>query len=100
MITLADRPQDTAFRFELRTWLEHNLPDGWLDGRRDLPHDERARYEFYRAWQRRLFDGGWLAPEWPTEYGGRGARPRGRTIYTPGTGAGAAAPPPPTASLP
>ena len=41
MITLADSPQDAAFRFELRTWLEHNVPDGWLEGRRDLPHDER-----------------------------------------------------------
>jgi len=82
MITLADSPQDAAFRFELRTWLEHNLPDGWLDGRRDLPHDERARYEFYRAWQRRLYDGRWLAPEWPVEHGGRGASSREQMIYT------------------
>jgi alkylation response protein AidB-like acyl-CoA dehydrogenase len=82
MITLADTPQDAAFRLELRTWLEHNLPDGWLAGRRALPHDERARYEFYRDWQRRLYAGAWVAPEWPREYGGRGASSREQMIYT------------------
>lgn len=82
MITLADTPADAAFRSELRAWLEHNLPEGWLAGRRDVPHDERQRYDFYRRWQRRLFDGGWLAPEWPREHGGRGASAREQTIYT------------------
>jgi alkylation response protein AidB-like acyl-CoA dehydrogenase len=82
MITLADTPADAAFRSELRFWLERNLPEGWLAGRRDVPHDERQRYEFYRSWQRRLFEGGWLAPEWPREHGGRGASAREQTIYT------------------
>jgi len=82
MITLADTAQDAAFRLELRTWLEHNLPDGWLEGRRDIPHAEGPRYEFFRAWQRRLYDGGWLAPEWPREHGGRGASSREQMIYT------------------
>src|SRR5262249_35775788 len=82
MITLADTPQDAAFRLELRTWLEHNLPAGWLEGRRALPHGERERYEFYRDWQRRLHGGAWLAPEWPRDYGGRGASSREQMIYT------------------
>jgi alkylation response protein AidB-like acyl-CoA dehydrogenase len=82
MITLADTPQDAAFRLELRTWLEHNLPDGWLAGRRDIPHAEGPRYEFFRAWQRRLYEGGWLAPEWPREHGGRSASSREQMIYT------------------
>ena len=82
MITLTDSSQDSAFRLELRTWLEHNLPDGWLEGRRDLPHEERPRYEFFRNWQRRLYEGGWLAPEWPRQYGGRGASSREQMIYT------------------
>jgi len=82
MITLTDTAPDAAFRFELRTWLEHNLPDGWIEGRRGLPEDERARYEFYRAWQRRLYEGGWLAPEWPREHGGRSASTREQMIYT------------------
>jgi alkylation response protein AidB-like acyl-CoA dehydrogenase len=82
MITMADTTHDAAFRLELRTWLEHHLPDGWLEGRRDIPHDEGPRYEFYRAWQRRLYEGGWLAPEWPREHGGRGATAREQMIYT------------------
>jgi alkylation response protein AidB-like acyl-CoA dehydrogenase len=82
MISLADTPADTAFRRELRAWLEANLPPGWLQGRRDLPEDERERYEFFRRWQRTLHRGGWLAPEWPREYGGRGLSPREQMIYT------------------
>jgi len=82
MITLADSPADAAFRRELRSWLEANLPDGWLAGRRDVPHAEKARYEFFKDWQRTLYRGGWLAPEWPRQHGGRGASSREQMIYT------------------
>ncbi len=82
MITLKDTSEDAAFRRELRTWLEAHLPDGWSAGRRDLPTEERARYEFFRRWQRTLYDGGWLAPEWPRAHGGRGASSREQMIYT------------------
>jgi alkylation response protein AidB-like acyl-CoA dehydrogenase len=82
MITLRDTPEDAAFRRELRAWLEANLPPGWLRGRRDVPEEERARYEFYRSWQRTLHEGGWLAPEWPREHGGRGIGSREQMIYT------------------
>jgi alkylation response protein AidB-like acyl-CoA dehydrogenase len=82
MISLADTPADSAFRAELRGWLEAHLPSGWLAGRRDIPEAERARYEFFREWQRTLYKGGWLAPEWPREYGGRGATSREQMIYT------------------
>jgi alkylation response protein AidB-like acyl-CoA dehydrogenase len=82
MITLADTPADAAFRRELRTWLEQNLPPGWLAGRRDIPHEEKARYEFFRDWQRTLHRGNWLAPEWPRQHGGRGASSREQMIYT------------------
>jgi len=82
MITLADTPADAAFRRELRSWLESNLPPGWLAGRRDVPHEEKARYEFFKDWQRTLYRGGWLAPEWPRQHGGRGASSREQMIYT------------------
>jgi len=82
MITLADTPADAAFRRELRGWLEQHLPPGWLTGRRDIPHEEKARYEFFKDWQRTLHRGGWLAPEWPREHGGRGASSREQMIYT------------------
>ncbi|MDX2170840.1 MAG: acyl-CoA dehydrogenase family protein [Deltaproteobacteria bacterium] len=82
MITLADTPADATFRHELRTWLERHLPPGWLEGRRDVPHEEKARYEFFKDWQRTLYRGGWLAPEWPRQHGGRGASSREQMIYT------------------
>ena len=59
--------EETAFRDELRAWLEANSAG-------TAPHgDEDAHYAWRRDWQRRLADGGWAAVHWPTEHGGRGA---------------------------
>src|SRR3954453_17519820 len=58
--------EQTAFRDELREWLEAN-PAG------TSPDDEDAQYEWRRDWQRKLHEGGWAGVHWPTEYGGRGA---------------------------
>jgi alkylation response protein AidB-like acyl-CoA dehydrogenase len=58
--------EQTAFRDELREWLEAN-PSG------TSPDDEDAQYEWRRDWQRKLHEGGWAGVHWPTEYGGRGA---------------------------
>ena len=82
MISLVDTPQDAAFRADLRAWLEANLPPGWREGRRDLPESEADRHAFFRAWQRTLHEGGWLAIEWPREHGGRSATAREQMIYT------------------
>ena len=48
---------------------------GWLgeNSAGDLPADEKEVFAWRRAWQRRLFEGGWAAVHWPVEYGGRGA---------------------------
>ena len=68
--------QERAFREELRRWLAANpsgpAPAGGSD-------DEDFRWR--RAWQRRLYDGGWAAPHWPTEFGGRGASLTESAIY-------------------
>ncbi len=37
--------------------------------------------QWARAWQRRLFDAGWLVPGWPPELGGRDASPVQQMIY-------------------
>ena len=58
--------EEAAFRDELRGWLdEHSAASP--------PTTEEGVFAWRRAWQRRLFDGGWAAVHWPTEYGGRGA---------------------------
>jgi len=68
--------QETAFRDELRTWLADNPPE-------PEPTDggEEAELAWRRDWQRRLYEGGWAAPHWPVEYGGRGATPTESAIY-------------------
>ncbi len=60
-------PEETAFRDQVRDWLEANRPGPVPDG------DEESRFEFTRAWQRTLHAAGWAGVSWPTEYGGRGA---------------------------
>ena len=68
------------FREDLRAWLEANQP---------APEDVRADPflssahipEWGRAWQRRLFDAGWLVPGWPPELGGRNATPVQQLVY-------------------
>jgi alkylation response protein AidB-like acyl-CoA dehydrogenase len=68
--------QETAFRDELRSWLADNQPE-------PLPvnGDEDAQQAWRRDWQRRLYEGGWAAPHWPVEYGGRGVTPTESAIY-------------------
>jgi 3-oxochol-4-en-24-oyl-CoA dehydrogenase len=55
---------EAALQAEVRSWIAANLDPrfsaGTLAG---------------REWQRRLAEGGWGAPSWPVEHGGRGAGP-------------------------
>lgn len=64
-------PSERQFRDEVRTWLEQNAPQPWQHGGGD--ESDRAYFDYLRAWQRRLYDGGWCGVAWPKEYGGRGA---------------------------
>jgi alkylation response protein AidB-like acyl-CoA dehydrogenase len=62
-----DSAEDAAFRAEVRTWLEANLPHD-LRGLTARPHPP-VIMPWYRAVSKR----GWIAPHWPKEYGGMGA---------------------------
>ncbi|HET7421076.1 MAG TPA: acyl-CoA dehydrogenase family protein [Candidatus Dormibacteraeota bacterium] len=73
-------PEEEAFRHEVRTWLESNLPAEWRhDGTGGYREEEET--EIQRQWQRRLYEGGWLKLGWPEEAGGRGATPVMQAIY-------------------
>ena len=68
-------PEQQAFRVKVRTWLEENLPKELCV---DDPRDERIApdYETFvkrRAWQRTMYEAGWVGIAWPKEYGGQGA---------------------------
>ncbi len=64
---LRDTAEEAAFRTELRSWIEENLPED-LQGHRG----GAARFEGpeMRAWSRALHDAGYAGLTWPTEYGG------------------------------
>ena len=70
---------DEEFRSALIEWLEHNTPA------RELLDSDRLSSawlpDWVRAWQRTLFDAGWLVPGWPPEYGGRNATAAQQMIY-------------------
>jgi alkylation response protein AidB-like acyl-CoA dehydrogenase len=67
---------ENAFREELRGWLANNPPEP-----EPTTGGEDAHYAWRRDWQRRLYDAGWAAPAWPSEYGGRGASLTESAIY-------------------
>ncbi|MGZ6708820.1 MAG: acyl-CoA dehydrogenase family protein [Solirubrobacteraceae bacterium] len=74
-LTFSDK--ETAFRDGLRQWLADNPPA-------PEPSDdagEDAHYKWRRDWQRKLYDGGWAAPQWPSAYGGRDASLTESAIY-------------------
>src|SRR5437773_2347874 len=68
-----------AFRDELRAWLDKNEPTA-----AEVAEPKKSSAHFpgwARAWQRRLFDAGWLVPGWPPELGGRNATPVEQMVY-------------------
>jgi alkylation response protein AidB-like acyl-CoA dehydrogenase len=73
-------PQETKFRDELRAWLQNNVPLDWETHR--LRDSMEERFQFLRAWQKRVFEAGWAGVAWPKEYGGRGASLMEQVIFT------------------
>src|ERR1035441_1573145 len=72
---------ETALREELRGWLAENPPAPEPSEGGGDEGGEGAHFFWRRDWQRRLYDGGWGAPSWPTEYGGCGASLTEPAIY-------------------
>lgn len=56
-----------AFRAEVRSWLEANVPAEPLPS-----FDTEAGFEAHRQWEAKLFEGRWSAVTWPEDKGGRG----------------------------
>ena len=66
-------PQEEAFRQELRSWLEANLPADYDPDKFAWEMEAEERFHFQMAWHRKLHEGRWVGIHWPKEYGGRGA---------------------------
>jgi alkylation response protein AidB-like acyl-CoA dehydrogenase len=68
-----------SFRAELCSWLDANTPGD--EAEREPKRSSADLPPWARAWQRRLFDAGWLVPGWPPELGGRNASPVEQMVY-------------------
>ncbi len=72
--------EDQAFRTEVRAWLEANKKSAPPPS--NIMADEgEGDWEARVNWHRKLNEGGWVAVNWPKEYGGRGATVMQRLIY-------------------
>lgn len=69
---------DDQFRAELHTWLANNISDEYREKRH---MNFREKVAVRRAWQKKLFEAGWIGIGWPQEYGGRGATWLQEAIY-------------------
>jgi alkylation response protein AidB-like acyl-CoA dehydrogenase len=66
---------DDAFRAEVRSFFEQNYPEPLRYILR------RARWAEMKDWWRRLYEKGWIAPNWPPEEGGMGLDAGKMVIY-------------------
>jgi len=74
-----DTGEESAFRKEIRSFLQTELPDrfrgitsGLGGGGEGAGGDVRSRFDELKEWRTKLSDKGWIAPAWPKEYGGAG----------------------------
>ena len=61
-------PEESAFRDEVRTWLHEHLPEDLRE--KVVNYKELSKDDFLR-WHKILAQQGWVAPEWPVEWGGK-----------------------------
>jgi alkylation response protein AidB-like acyl-CoA dehydrogenase len=79
---LRDRPEDDAFRQEVRAWLhDHVVGEFAALGGRGGSGDETYGFETRLEWEKVLAEDGWTCLGWPVEYGGRGASIAHQVIF-------------------
>ncbi|WP_416897170.1 MAG: acyl-CoA dehydrogenase [Minwuia sp.] len=82
-----DTPEEAAYRAKARDWIAVNAPKE-LKAELDLAGfggpsvTSVSPIEAGKAWQRKKSDAGWACLHWPVEYGGAGATPMQRVIWS------------------
>lgn len=73
------------FRREVQAWFSANKPadPGFLLPESFMEVGTDPQFQFLRAWQRKVYDAGYLGMAWPQAYGGADARRPSRTSSTP-----------------
>ncbi len=73
-------PEELAFQREVRAWLKANVPKRDRGENPTEGAPDRERITRSKAWQRKVYEAGYLAMGWPKEYGGQGADVMRQTI--------------------
>jgi alkylation response protein AidB-like acyl-CoA dehydrogenase len=73
--------QDTAFRQQVRDFIAEAFTP---DLQREMARSKNGYIskEGHVTWQKRLFEKGWIAPNWPEQYGGAGFTPTQKFIFS------------------
>ena len=58
------------FRTEVREWIAAEVETPWSQILRVPGNGERELIEIRRAWQRKLYEAGYLGLSWPSQWGG------------------------------
>ncbi len=66
-------PEQEAFRKEVRQWLERTLPEDLRGRGFAASRADQAEVSKLRAWQKTMYEAGYVGIDWPREFGGRGA---------------------------
>jgi alkylation response protein AidB-like acyl-CoA dehydrogenase len=62
-----------AFRKEVRAWLERNVPDDLRGKAFAASRADKDEVRRLRAWQKTMYEAGYVGMDWPVEFGGKGA---------------------------
>ncbi len=83
----ADSTEQSAFRAEVHALISEQLPRRYRDRdhdaswQRDRRSHDAAERDAAMSWTRALARKGWVAPHWPTKYGGAGMTPMEQFIF-------------------
>lgn len=76
-------PELDDWRAEIRAWLTEHIPTWWDDEFAATPFEIPERcFDDSRAWQKSLFEAGYMGVTWPEAYGGRGFTPMHELVRT------------------
>jgi alkylation response protein AidB-like acyl-CoA dehydrogenase len=65
--------KEEAFRKDVRAWLERNVPDDLRGKSFAASRADRDEVRRLRAWQKTMYEAGYVGMDWPVEFGGKGA---------------------------
>ena len=65
--------QEENFRKKVRSWLERHVPDELRGKAFAASRADRGEVQRLRAWQKTMYEAGYVGMDWPPQFGGRGA---------------------------